>query len=200
MLQGGLQHHGRGRSRQLRHAVEVGSGAAHDEVVVLVGLAQREISQGVAARIADHVGLVGGDQRGRHPGLDGVLAGGLDQVVNLLAGRGRCLRLAAGTHGDAPAARPGHAARQSQIRGGIDTAGVVCGETGAGLELVLGDDIGIVAIGAAGDRALRQASGTGSTTKEGSTAVAGTMPANACIAASISAALLFDGRDGAGQR
>ena len=80
--------------------------AAQHEVIVLVGLTQREVARGVAARIADHVGLVDRHQRGRHPGLDRELAGRLDEVVELGARRGRRLRLAAGADIDAPAAGP----------------------------------------------------------------------------------------------
>ncbi len=153
MLQRRLQHLVGRRRRQHRAAVRVGRRRAVEEVVVVHGLAEREVARGRAAGVADDVRHLLHHVGGRDPGLDRVLARRLDQVVELAArGRG-ALRLAA-AQVDAPAADPGHGARQRQVERGLDARGVVGDRAGAGLELVERDGRVVEAAAAARDGAV----------------------------------------------
>ncbi len=90
------------------------------------------------------------------PRFDRVLAGRLDQVVELAARRAERLGATAADV-DAPAANPldaGH--RQFQVGRGRDAAGVVRDVAAAGLEFIQSDHVRFVAVAARCDRAVVQ--------------------------------------------
>ena len=141
------------RRGQPRVAVAVRIAAAVEEVVVVERLAQREVAHRGARRVADDAGILLGDVARGDPRLDRVLAGGPDQVVQLLAGGGGALRLAA-LDVDAPAADPGHVAAQGEVDGRIDAARVEGCRALAFLELPERDLVRLVAVAAARDGAV----------------------------------------------
>src|SRR5204863_3038642 len=117
-------------------------------------LAERGIAGGIAAGVADDVGVGLRDVRRRRPYLQRILARGLDHGGELGAGAGGGLCPAArrAAHGrsdvDAPAAYPAHVPGQRQVGRRSDAAGVVGGAAAAGLEHVLGDQVRLEAAAA----------------------------------------------------
>jgi hypothetical protein len=136
--------------RELRVAGDVGAARPVVEVVAVEGLAEHEVAGRSATRVRHDPRVLLRDVAGRHPGLDRVFAGALDEVMELAArGRG-ALRLAA-LDVDAPAADPGHVAREVQVERRLDAARVIGHLAVAGLELPEPDDVAVVAVAAARD-------------------------------------------------
>ena len=106
MLQGGLQDLvgiGRGKCRL---AIGIGGAAAVQKIVVVERLSEREVARVHPGGVADDAcRSFLGDIRGHHPGLDGIFAGGGDEIMQFPAGLRGSLGLAADDV-DPPAAHP----------------------------------------------------------------------------------------------
>ena len=160
VLQGRLCEHAcRGR-QQRRSAVVVRVAAACAGLVLHGMLSEGHVAVGIVARVRNDIGIRLGNVGRCCPHFDGVLACRLDHLRELLGGGGGRLRRAAGADADAPSTDPADA-REREVRPRRDCARVIGRAAAARLELVLRDEVGLVAAGARGGRPLLEGERSG---------------------------------------